>query len=321
MTERPRLAAQLDLQPHPEGGWFRETWRSPVSFLPPGYDGHRSAATAIYYLLHPGEESRWHLVRSDELWFWHGGGPLTLRLGGNGSEPRPPQQPSLEPRPAPLQPGTVLLRRRAASCFGLRPLVLRMLPLGFSGLRVARIVRVLQRPSERRDESLGIGSKALVCEAHGVAPRQWPNRVRQLIRQRHLGLTNQHRDNALVLLEGRFDLDADKIIRIVQPPPARLVVRVNPAPSDHRYQDVALRDLLLQDMHEVETRLDVIHIHEQLVGRKSLLQPPEKRLRKTGIVAPAIVDEYLAGHLASSGRKMPRTLSCDARAFNTTCLA
>jgi uncharacterized protein len=87
MTARPPLAEQLDLQPHPEGGWFRETWRSPVSFTPDGYPGERSAATAIYYLLHPGEQSRWHVVRSAELWFWHGGGPLTLRLGGGGAEP------------------------------------------------------------------------------------------------------------------------------------------------------------------------------------------------------------------------------------------
>ncbi len=87
MAARPQLAEQLDLRPHPEGGWFRETWRSPVSFRPDGYQGERSAATAIYYLLHPGERSRWHVVRSDELWFWHSGGPLTLRLGGNGAEP------------------------------------------------------------------------------------------------------------------------------------------------------------------------------------------------------------------------------------------
>jgi uncharacterized protein len=87
MMVRPPLAEQLDLQPHPEGGWFRETWRSPVSFRPHGYHGQRSAATAIYFLLHPGERSRWHVVRSDELWFWHGGGPLTLRLGGGGDEP------------------------------------------------------------------------------------------------------------------------------------------------------------------------------------------------------------------------------------------
>ncbi|WP_433057872.1 cupin domain-containing protein [Dactylosporangium sp. CS-033363] len=86
---RPHLAEQLDMQPHPEGGWFRETWRSAVSFSPPGYDGPRSAATAIYFLLNPGEESAWHVVRSDELWFWHSGGPLTLRLGGAGDQPGP----------------------------------------------------------------------------------------------------------------------------------------------------------------------------------------------------------------------------------------
>jgi hypothetical protein len=87
MTNRPRLAEQLDLRPHPEGGWFRETWRSEVTFRPPGYDGERCAATAIYFLLCPGEESAWHVVRSDELWLWHAGGSLTLRLGGSGAEP------------------------------------------------------------------------------------------------------------------------------------------------------------------------------------------------------------------------------------------
>jgi predicted cupin superfamily sugar epimerase len=87
VTSRPPLAEQLGLQPHPEGGWFRETWRSPVSFAPAGYEGRRSAATSIYFLLHPGERSRWHVVRSDELWFWHLGGPLTLQFGGSASEP------------------------------------------------------------------------------------------------------------------------------------------------------------------------------------------------------------------------------------------
>jgi uncharacterized protein len=87
MTTRPELAERLDLQPHPEGGWYRETWRSPVSFVPHGYQGVRSVATAIYYLLSPGERSRWHVVRSDELWLWHGGGPLALSLGGAGAEP------------------------------------------------------------------------------------------------------------------------------------------------------------------------------------------------------------------------------------------
>src|SRR5215207_696134 len=87
MTSRPPLAERFDLQPHPEGGWFRETFRSATSFNPIGYDGERAAATAILFLLHPGETSAWHTVRSDELWFWHSGGPLHLRLGGVADRP------------------------------------------------------------------------------------------------------------------------------------------------------------------------------------------------------------------------------------------
>ncbi len=84
---RPPLAEQFDLRPHPEGGWFRETFRSKTTINPPGYAGSRAAATAIYFLLNPDEESAWHVVRSDELWFWHSGGPLELRLGGDGEQP------------------------------------------------------------------------------------------------------------------------------------------------------------------------------------------------------------------------------------------
>jgi predicted cupin superfamily sugar epimerase len=85
--ERPELAEALDLTQHPEGGWFRETWRSEVTFEPAGYDGERASATAIYFLLAPGEESRWHKVRSAEIWMWHSGGPLALDLGGVGDDP------------------------------------------------------------------------------------------------------------------------------------------------------------------------------------------------------------------------------------------
>ena len=77
---KPVLATALDLEPHPEGGWFRQTWRSPVEFQPAGYPGPRAAATGIYFLLAPGEVSRWHVVRSDELWIWQSGGPLVLTI-------------------------------------------------------------------------------------------------------------------------------------------------------------------------------------------------------------------------------------------------
>jgi alkylation response protein AidB-like acyl-CoA dehydrogenase/predicted cupin superfamily sugar epimerase len=79
---RPTTAELLDLAPHPEGGWYRETWRAAPESVPDGYPGPRAAATGIYFLLAPGEESAWHRVRSDEVWLWHSGGPLTLLDGG-----------------------------------------------------------------------------------------------------------------------------------------------------------------------------------------------------------------------------------------------
>jgi predicted cupin superfamily sugar epimerase len=95
---RPPLAEQLNLDPHPEGGWYRQTWQSPITVTPPGYPGPRPVATGIYFLLHPGEQSRWHAVRSDELWLWHRGGPLTIRLGGTGERPdRAPVEVTLGP--------------------------------------------------------------------------------------------------------------------------------------------------------------------------------------------------------------------------------
>lgn len=85
VTDLPDWARHLDLAPHPEGGWYRETWRSdltiPASALPPDYAGPRNAGTAILFLLMPGQQSAWHTVRSAELWFFHRGGPLELEVG------------------------------------------------------------------------------------------------------------------------------------------------------------------------------------------------------------------------------------------------
>lgn len=89
LDRRSPLVESLDLLPHVEGGWFRETWRSAHSFTPAGYSGTRAAGTAIYYVLGRGERSVWHRVRSDELWLWHTGLPLALTLGGDGPRPDP----------------------------------------------------------------------------------------------------------------------------------------------------------------------------------------------------------------------------------------
>ncbi|OLT33543.1 hypothetical protein BJF79_34545 [Actinomadura sp. CNU-125] len=91
VLDRPATAAALDLLPRSEGGWYRETWRSDVRFVPDGYPGGRVSATGIYFLLPPGEEAMWHVVRSAELWLWHRGGPLHLLLGGDGERPGEPE--------------------------------------------------------------------------------------------------------------------------------------------------------------------------------------------------------------------------------------
>ncbi len=83
----PALARELDLQPHPEGGWFRQTWAASVAVTLP--DGRvRPTATLIWFLLPPGESSAWHRVASDEIWLAHIG-TVTLELGGDGDVPAP----------------------------------------------------------------------------------------------------------------------------------------------------------------------------------------------------------------------------------------
>jgi uncharacterized protein len=72
------LIATLGLAPHPEGGFYREIFRSPDHVLPGDGRGPRAALTTIYFLLTDETVSRWHRVRSDEVWHLYEGGPLEL---------------------------------------------------------------------------------------------------------------------------------------------------------------------------------------------------------------------------------------------------
>lgn len=68
------IIAQLKLQPHPEGGFYREIYRDePAS-------GGRGHMTSIYYLLAAGDRSHWHRVDAVEIWHWYAGDALTLSL-------------------------------------------------------------------------------------------------------------------------------------------------------------------------------------------------------------------------------------------------
>ena len=80
-TLAPRAAQivqNLGLSPHPEGGWYRERFRSPRSVQPADGRPPRSALTTIDFLLARGQFSAWHRVASDEVWHLLEGGPLRL---------------------------------------------------------------------------------------------------------------------------------------------------------------------------------------------------------------------------------------------------
>lgn len=74
MTEADRIIVHLGLQPHPEGGWYRQTWEAAAA------PGERPSGTCIHFLLKAGEHSHWHRVDADEIWLYHAGAPLELRM-------------------------------------------------------------------------------------------------------------------------------------------------------------------------------------------------------------------------------------------------
>ena len=81
MDSAAALIEQLGLIAHPEGGWYRETWReAPIG-------DERASGTAIVFLLRAGEASHWHKVDATELWLWQAGDPLELRLSVHDNGP------------------------------------------------------------------------------------------------------------------------------------------------------------------------------------------------------------------------------------------
>ncbi len=81
MTKAKEIIEQLELQPHPEGGWFRETWRAEAA------DGERARATTVLFLLEHGQKSHWHKVDATEIWLFQAGDPLELWFAGSDEGP------------------------------------------------------------------------------------------------------------------------------------------------------------------------------------------------------------------------------------------
>jgi predicted cupin superfamily sugar epimerase len=83
MDDARAIIERLSLSAHPEGGWYRETWRADAA------PDTRASATAILFLLEHGQRSHWHRVDAVELWLWHSGHPLDLAIAaGDGATPQ-----------------------------------------------------------------------------------------------------------------------------------------------------------------------------------------------------------------------------------------
>ena len=82
MLSTDLLIKKYSLQPHPEGGWYKETYRSDeiitAAALPERFRGNRSYSTAIYFLLEQGNFSAFHRIKSDECWHFYAGDPLEV---------------------------------------------------------------------------------------------------------------------------------------------------------------------------------------------------------------------------------------------------
>ena len=78
---RDVLIERFGLQPHPEGGYFRETFRGEDRVVREASPGEtRSASTAIYYMLCDGAHSAWHRIHSDEVWHFYAGAPIDIHV-------------------------------------------------------------------------------------------------------------------------------------------------------------------------------------------------------------------------------------------------
>lgn len=79
--DAPEIIAALGLEPHPEGGWYRQTWQAPAR------PGERPAGTAIYFLLAEGEVSHWHRIDATEIWHFYAGAPLVVSIAASAAGP------------------------------------------------------------------------------------------------------------------------------------------------------------------------------------------------------------------------------------------
>jgi hypothetical protein len=153
------------------------------------------------------------------------------------------------------------------------------------------------RSRYRLDEDFSVGAEPVMRDAHGIACRQRFQALRQVIGRRHLGAANQDGDDPLVLIQPSLDLQPYEVTRIIEAPGAVRIRCGQPTAADDRQQDVALGDTVIQDLNEVESGLDAVHVEEQPILGKCRFEHIEQATRRPSLVAAPIADEDLSGHV------------------------
>ena len=135
----------------------------------------------------------------------------------------------------------------------------------------ARLLHFCECVFERLDQPLRVGLESLLREPDRISPRERLEWLRQRLGARHFGLLHQHRNDPLAESERRFDLDADKILRIFETRPACFICHSEPIGTDqHEHRVAAPR---LDHPHKVLPRPDAaLDIHEQAFGGKGLFE-------------------------------------------------
>lgn len=75
---KEELIEKFNLEPHPEGGYYKETYRASLKSKYNNFNGERNVSTGIYYMLTKGSKSGLHRIKSDEMWHFYLGGPMTI---------------------------------------------------------------------------------------------------------------------------------------------------------------------------------------------------------------------------------------------------
>ncbi len=198
------------------------------------------------------------------------------------------------------------------SFLGLSPRLGLLLPLqafalGALQLSLARRFRLRQleplllEATQPAGQVFGVGVETGVGNLDGLPLRQGLQPVRQFLGTRHARAVHENRNDANVAFKRRLDLDAHEILGIVDASSLLVVADSQPLPADHRHQRIAGADALRQDTYEIEARLDIVDIEEDMIAVHPIDDAIIDETSVTRRVLTPVADEDPAVHATALG--------------------